>query len=92
MCSIHMPITKSAEKALRGSDKKRVSNLRRTRAFKDLEKQIQKLIKAGKTKEAEALLPKLYKTLDKASKKNTIKKGTADRKKSRLSALIKKSK
>lgn len=84
-----MAITKSAKKAIRSSEKKRVFNVRRVRAYKDAEKEIEKLLKEGKVKEAKATLPKAYKVIDKAAKMNTIKKNTASRKKSRLSASIK---
>lgn len=87
-----MPITKSAKKALRTSKRKHVFNVRRTRAVKNVTKEIEKLIKAGKTGEAEKNLSVAYKALDKAAKMNTIKKNTASRKKSRLSAQIKKAK
>jgi len=85
-----MPITTSAKKALRGSDKKKVFNLRRKKSVEDAVKTVKKLVKEGKTKEANALLPKAYKALDKAAKGNTIKGGAAARKKSRLNKLVKK--
>jgi small subunit ribosomal protein S20 len=85
-----MPITKSAKKALRGSEKKKVFNLRRKKKVEDAVKTVKKLVKEGKTKEANALLPKAYQALDKAAKGNTIKDGAAARKKSRLNALVKK--
>jgi small subunit ribosomal protein S20 len=85
-----MPIIKSAKKALRSSERKRVFNLRRQKAAKDLEKKVLNHVKKGEVKEAEALLSKAYKALDKATKMNTLKKGTASRKKSRLSRAIKK--
>lgn len=85
-----MPITKSAKKALRAGEKKKVFNLRRKKSVEDAVKTVKKLVKEGKTKEAHALLPKAYQALDKAAKGNTIKNGTAARKKSRLNALVKK--
>lgn len=85
-----MPITQSAKKALRGSEKKRIFNLRRKRSIKDVVKKIQKAIAGGNVKEAKDLLPTAYKAYDKAAKMNTIKKGNASRNKSRLSAAIKK--
>jgi small subunit ribosomal protein S20 len=87
-----MPITQQAKKVIRSSEKKRVFNLRRTRAVSDVTKNIDKLIKEGKVEEAQALLPKAYKAIDKSAKMNTIKKNTASRKKSRLAAAIKKAK
>lgn len=55
-------------------------------------KEIKKLVIAGKAKEAQAKLSLAYKAIDKAAKTNFIKKNTAARKKSRLSAFIKKAK
>ncbi|MBC7981954.1 30S ribosomal protein S20 [Candidatus Parcubacteria bacterium] len=85
-----MPITKSAKKAIRGSEKKKVFNLRRKKKVEDAVKSVKKLVKEGKIKEANALLPQAYSALDKAAKGNTIKDNTASRKKSRLNALVKK--
>jgi small subunit ribosomal protein S20 len=85
-----MPITKSAKKAIRGSEKKKVFNLRRKKKVEDAVKSVKKLVKEGKIKEANALLPQAYSALDKAAKGNTIKDNTAARKKSRLNAMVKK--
>ena len=85
-----MPITKSAKKSLRQSKKRRARNIRQKEAFKDIIKNIRKLDLENKKKEAEKLLPKAYKALDKAAKTGVIKKNTADRKKSRLTKLVNK--
>ena len=85
-----MPITSSAKKALRAGERKKVYNLRRKKTIENVTKSIKKLVKEGKVKEANALLPQAYKAYDKAAKANTIKDGAASRKKSRLNALIKK--
>jgi small subunit ribosomal protein S20 len=87
----HMPITKGAEKALRSSKQKQVFNLRRDRAMKDVTKDVVKAVAAGEVAKAKELLPKAYKAIDKAAKRGVIKDNTAARKKSRLSARIKKS-
>ena len=87
-----MAITKGAKKAIRNAEKKRVFNVRRTRAYRAIVKEVQELVVGGKAEEAQAKLPLAYKAIDKAAKMGTIKKGTADRKKSRLSTMIKKSK
>lgn len=87
-----MPITSSAKKALRVSDRKRVFNLRRKKNIEHIVRDVKKLIKEKKTAEAEKLLPQVYKAFDKAVKGNTIKKNTASRKKSRITALVKNSK
>lgn len=84
-----MPITSGAKKAHRGSLKKRVFNVRRSRAMNDVVKKAQKLVAAGQTKEAEAMLPQAYQAIDKAAKRGVIKENTAARKKSRLVAAIK---
>jgi small subunit ribosomal protein S20 len=85
-----MPITQSAKKALRGGEKKKVFNLRRKKKVEDAVKSVKRLVKEGKTKEANDLLPQAYSALDKAAKGNTIKANTASRKKSRLNAMVKK--
>lgn len=85
-----MPIKHAAEKALRKSKKAADRN----RAAKD---QIKKLIKTGhkalaadKLDEARALVPKLAATVDKAARRNIIKRNKANRIKSRYAALLKK--
>ena len=84
-----MPITKGAKKAHRASLRKRVFNLRRKNTMNDVVKSVRKHIGAGQTKEAEALLPRAYKAIDKAAKRGVIKENTAARKKSRLTAKVK---
>lgn len=83
-----MPIIKSAKKALRGSEKKRVFNLRRTRNMKEDTQQVQALVQEKKTKEAREHLSKAHKSIDKAAKRGVIKKNNANRKKSKLSKLV----
>jgi len=83
-----MPITTSAKKALRGSKKKRVFNLRRKNEMQSVIKEYKKLILAKKTDEAKKLIPKLQKAIDKAEKRGIIKKNNASRKKSRLLKTI----
>jgi len=85
-----MAITKGAKKAIRNSERKKVFNIRRTRTYRLAVKDVETLIKEGKADEAKAKLPTVYKALDKAAKMNTLKKGTVDRKKSRLAVAIKK--
>lgn len=83
-----MPITKSAKKALRQSLRRHKGNLLKKEAYKDVIKQIKKEVASGKIKDAEKLLPLLYKTLDKAAKTNVIKKNKAARLKSRTTKSI----
>ena len=85
-----MAITSSAKKALRASKHKRVFNIRRRDAMNEIAKQIKKLAMAGNKGEAMKLLPQAYSEIDKTAKTDFIKPNTAARKKSRLSALIKK--
>ncbi len=84
-----MAITRGAKKAVRSSERKRVFNVRRNNAMRDVIKDIKKAIVAGEADKAKSLLPTAYKAIDKAAKRGVIKDNTADRKKSRLSAAIK---
>jgi small subunit ribosomal protein S20 len=85
-----MPNLKHAKKAHRQSLAKKARNLKKKVAFRSVIKEIKKLLDEGKLKEAEQLLPKAYKALDKAAKTGVIKKNTAARKKSRLVKKIRK--
>ena len=79
---------RSAKKAHRASLRRRVFNVRRTKAAKDAVKDIARTIAAKDKKAAEAMLPALYKAIDKAAKGGTLKKNTAARMKSRLSKRV----
>lgn len=83
-----MPITKSAEKAMRGSLRKKAINDRRKRAVKEVVKKIQKTAKTDKN-EASKILSSAYQAIDKAVKRGVLKKNTAARKKSRLAKIVK---
>lgn len=87
-----MPITQSAKKALRQSKRRQIQNLKRKEDFRAILKSIQMLLSEKKTKEAESLVPKAYKALDKAAKTGVIKPNNAARKKSRLMAAIRRTK
>ncbi len=80
----------SAKKARRGSEKKRVFNLAKRELINKAIKQIKKLVSEKKFTEAKAFMPQVQKVLDKSVKTGLIKKNAASRKKSRLSAMIKK--
>ena len=82
-----MPITKSAEKALRQNAKRKVLNIRYKQNFRVLIKDYRKIVKTEANK-AKEILPKIYQALDKATKHGTIKKNTASRYKSRLTHLL----
>lgn len=85
-----MAITKTARRAIRSSARKKVYNTRRSKAMKDVVKEVRSLVAKKDAKGAETLLSKAYKAIDKAAKGNTINKNTASRKKSRLAQAIKK--
>ena len=87
-----MPITKSAQKALRQSGVKRARNIIRKDKYKAQVKEFRRAISAKNFDEAKQILPKVYQTLDKAAKSNTIKKNKASRLKSRLSANLSRAK
>lgn len=87
-----MPITTGAHKAHRASLRKHVFNVRRKVAMNSTVKKLRKLIETGDTKKAEEMMPEIHKVIDKAAKRGIIKENTAARKKSRLSAAIKRSK
>ncbi|MFZ3020469.1 MAG: 30S ribosomal protein S20 [Minisyncoccia bacterium] len=87
-----MPITTSAKKALRVSARKKLVNDRRQDAMKSSIKKLKKLVAEKKVKEAGELFRTTQKAIDKAAKRGVIKPNAAARKKSRLSAMIKKAK
>jgi len=82
-----MPVTKSAKKSLRQSQRRRVRNLSKKRKLKSLLKEVDSLVSEKKIAEVKKLLPQVYKALDKAAKTGLIKKNTAARKKSRITKL-----
>jgi small subunit ribosomal protein S20 len=86
-----MPITRSAKKALRVSDRKRVFNIRSKEAILRSVKIVKKTVGTS-TDDAMKSLSSAYKAIDKAAKRGFIKKNTASRKKSRLARLVAKAK
>ncbi|MDO8231853.1 MAG: 30S ribosomal protein S20 [bacterium] len=87
-----MAITSSAKKAARSSAKKRVFNLRRKNTLTDTTKAFTKAVAAKDVAEAEKLVPATYAAIDKAAKRGVIKGNTADRKKARIAAALKRAK
>ena len=79
---------KSAIKAARVAKRRRVINLRRTRAVKDVTKDIAKLVAAGKHADAQKKLSEGYQAIDKAVKGGMLKKNTAARMKSGLAKKV----
>lgn len=80
-----MPITASAKKAFRQSVARRERNVSKKKTLKEAVKSFKK------TPSAETLA-QVFQTLDKSAKAGIIKKNTASRLKSRLSASFAKSK
>lgn len=85
-----MPITKSAKKALRQSEKRRRLNLQKSRFLKNQIKALKRLTTSEDKKGALDFLPKVYKAADKAVKTNILSKNTAARLKSRLTKTVNK--
>lgn len=87
-----MPITKSAKKALRNSDKKRIFNLRSKSNIIDSRRKLMKIVTAPEPKKdlITIALGEFYSSLDKAVKTNYIHKNKANRLKSRMALRISK--
>jgi len=85
-----MPNLQTSIKDLRQTERRTVYNNRLRNRTKRAIKRFDDLIKEEKYDEAKAVLPQIYKVLDKASKKNVIKKGNASRRKSRLASKLSK--
>ena len=83
-----MPVTKSAQKALRKEKTRRARNRVYKVKMRTLIKEVKGLVAEKKTEEARNLLPRLYKIVDKSAKVGVIKKNTAARNKSRLTKLV----
>ena len=83
-----MPNTKSAAKALRGSERKRLQNKSVKSALHSLEKRFLTLITEGKKDAATSMLPEVNSALDKAAKRRVIHANRASRQKSRLGARL----
>jgi small subunit ribosomal protein S20 len=79
-----MPISKSAKKFMRSSEKRRVRNLLVKKKMKTLTKNTLDQIKEGNLKEATKYAGEAVKAIDKASQKKVIKKNKASRKKRQL--------
>jgi small subunit ribosomal protein S20 len=84
-----MPITRSAKKALRGSQRKKAVNDRTKKEVKDAMKKVEKLVKAGQKGDAKKLLSKTYSVIDKARKKGVMNANTASRRKAKVSKMTK---
>ena len=87
-----MPNITAAKKSVRADKQKRSFNDRRRRTMKETIKEFKALVAEKKTDEAQALVSQLYKSIDKAVKRGVLKQNTGSRRKSRLTAMLRKSK
>jgi small subunit ribosomal protein S20 len=85
-----MPNLKTSIKDLRQTKRRTLYNDRLRKRVKKSVKRFQELVKSGEKESAEKSLRQTYKVLDKAAKKNVLKKGNASRKKSRLANQLNK--
>ena len=76
--------------SFRGSKRKRGFNIKKKELLNKAIKQVKKLVSEKKIKEAMAFMPEVQRIIDKSVKTGLLKKNTAARKKSRISAMIKK--
>ncbi len=83
-----MATSKSAKKSYKQADRRRVFNLRVLRSLKKVMKEAKSLIIKKDKKAVEAVMPTVYKAIDKATKRGILKKNNASRKKSRLMTAI----
>ena len=83
-----MAITQNAKRGVRVSERKRVVNDKLRRTLKEAVKTVRKDVIAKDKKAIKTDLSLAFKALDKAAKRGTIKKGNADRKKSRLAKAV----
>ena len=79
-----MPNLKTSIKDLRSSRRRQVVNDRLRGRIQRATKKHKTLVEQGNIEEGKKNLKNVYKVLDKAAKKNVIKRGKADRVKSRL--------
>jgi small subunit ribosomal protein S20 len=87
-----MPNTKSAERRMRGNERKRLQNRSVASHLRKLEKGLRDSITEGKKADAVGNLPDVLSALDKAVKSGVITRATANRKKSRLTLAINRAK
>ena len=83
-----MPNTKSAERRMRNSARKRTHNRSIKSRLHSLEKNYLALISAGKKSDAATALRTVSSAFDKAAKTGVLHRATVDRKKSRLNAQL----
>lgn len=85
-----MANTKSAERRTRANERKRLHNRSIISRVRKAEKAFQAALKTGNKEESTKALRMVTSAYDRAAKKGTVKSGTSNRKKSRLSAQLNK--
>ena len=83
-----MATTKSAERRARANERKRLHNRTTLSRVRKAEKAYKAAVASGKKDEAAKVLRTVASAYDKAAKKGALKRGTADRKKSRLTRTL----
>jgi small subunit ribosomal protein S20 len=83
-----MPNTKSAERRMRNSERKRLHNRSIQSRLRKLEKNFRQLVTAGKKDEASKGLADVLSAYDKAAKVGVVHRAAANRKKSRLTLSV----
>jgi small subunit ribosomal protein S20 len=83
-----MPNTKSAERRMRNSERKRIHNRSIESSLRKTEKNFRVLVTAGKKDEAAKSLGGVLSAYDKAVKSGVVHKAAANRKKSRLTIAL----
>ena len=83
-----MANTKSAERRTRANERKRLNNRSTLSHVRKAEKAFQAALTSGKKPDATKALSAVSSAYDKAAKSNVVKRGTADRKKSRLAIQL----
>lgn len=83
-----MPNTKSAERRMRGNERKHLHNRSIESALRKLEKNYRQLMTAGKKDDAAKAFRDVASSFDKAVKSGVVHRATANRKKSRLAAAL----
>jgi small subunit ribosomal protein S20 len=83
-----MANTKSAERRTRANERKRLNNRTTLSRVRKTEKAYQAAVAAGKKDDAAKALSSVASAYDKAAKKGVLKRGQADRKKSRLTIKL----
>lgn len=85
-----MPIIKSAIKRAKQNEVRRARRQPFKTQLKNVLRTYSELIKEGKKADAEKMLPRAFKVIDTAAKKQILHRNTADRKKASLAKMISK--